>query len=358
MSAWWGSWLPFVFALIVSALAPFVIRPLLLRRGVVDVACERSSHTGVAVRGLGIGVWIACNFSWLMFFAVIFLVTEDLPTRMVFNCGVFFIVFNLTAALGLYEDLRGLSVKIRSLGQLTIAAIAVVGFLFAPAVLLGGEPIKSLQLTVGLAFFGIFYISSYINVANFMDGVNGISGMHGIISGALFVLTGVLYRDPAIMHAGAVVLAAFLGYILWNVLGYGFLGDVGSYLLGGSVIGISFWIIAAYPEVWLVAISPTVVYFGDVGWTLLKRVRAGEKWHTPHKQHVYQRLQQQGLSHVAAAAVTSVATVLTMLIAVTATFVVYNPFAQLLALTLGFGIVVLYLCAPRLHKRARHARVA
>ena len=40
-----------------------------------------------------------------------------------------------------------------------------------------------------------------------------------------------------------------------------------------------------------------MVFLVDSGWTLLARVIRGERWYTPHKQHVYQRLIAHGWSH-------------------------------------------------------------
>ncbi|WP_416443078.1 hypothetical protein AB3K78_10720 [Leucobacter sp. HNU] len=45
--------------LLLSLLLPFVVRPLLIRLGIMDVPNERSSHSRPVLRGLGLAVLIA-----------------------------------------------------------------------------------------------------------------------------------------------------------------------------------------------------------------------------------------------------------------------------------------------------------
>ena len=46
-------------ALLLSLLLPFVIRPLLVRLGIMDIPSERSSHERPVLRGLGLAALIA-----------------------------------------------------------------------------------------------------------------------------------------------------------------------------------------------------------------------------------------------------------------------------------------------------------
>jgi UDP-GlcNAc:undecaprenyl-phosphate GlcNAc-1-phosphate transferase len=145
-------------------------------------------------------------------------------------------------------------------------------------------------LTIAAVVFGGFFIAAYINVANFMDGIDGISSLHGVVVGGSFVVIGGVWAADWMMVTGAVLVASFLGFLPWNVLRKRtFLGDSGSYLLGGGVAGTAVAaVISGIPP--LAALSPLALYVGDTGITLLRRVRAGEVWHEPHRSHVYQRL--------------------------------------------------------------------
>ncbi|MEB4614324.1 UDP-phosphate alpha-N-acetyl-D-fucosaminephosphotransferase, partial [Leucobacter sp. M11] len=192
---------------------------------------------------------------------------------------------------GLSEDIRGLPVLARSLAQLAIALGVCLALL--PGTGLGP------WLSLGFVVYGVLFLSSFINVANFMDGLNGISGMHGVVAGITFALSGVLSELPWLTAVGAILAAAFAGFLPWNLLGRGvFLGDVGSYLLGGAVAATSLAALLAGVPV-LATIAPMILYFGDSATTLVKRTRAGKKWYEPHKEHAYQRINQTGLSHLA-----------------------------------------------------------
>src|SRR5690606_3776012 len=103
--------------------------------------------------------------------------------------------------LGLAEDLHGLSVAVRSVCLLLIGIAVPLGLWalrFADSESAFGwvagtwpydgvaSPVSALPNWALLALipYAVLFLSSYINVANFMDGLNGISGFHGVIAGA------------------------------------------------------------------------------------------------------------------------------------------------------------------------------
>lgn len=341
-------------SLVASVLLPYLVRPLLVRLGIMDVPNERSSHERPVLRGLGLAVLAALGVGGGVASALFLWSPVERSGTAVL---IIVLVGSIAAGLlGLSEDLRGLSVPVRSASLLVIAAAAAI-LLIAFANTGGTGPTLSIGLTLALstapiwalillAVYGVLFISSYINVANFMDGLNGISGFHGVIAGATFALTGWLTGLPWLLCAGLVLGAAFAGFLPWNLSRPGaFLGDVGSYLLGGATAIISFAAFCAGVPL-LVTIGPMVMYFGDVGVTLVKRVRAGHQWDEPHKEHVYQRIQQLGYTHVQASAMTAGCTAITSVLGIMALFThVFGTFTLFAA-----GLVVLgfYLMLPRI----------
>ncbi len=328
--------------LALSLLLPFAVRPLLIRLRVIDVPSARSSHERPVLRGLGLAVLLAMLAGGVL--AVLWLWGSDTPR---WSLLAVVVVTSLAAGvLGLSEDLQGLSVRARSVLLLLIAALTMgtlvwMGSSFADYWIAGTD----LWLRVLLVLYGVLFISSYINVANFMDGLNGISGFHGGIAGLTFAAAGLFSDQQWLIAAGLILAAGFLGFLPWNLTKPGaFLGDVGSYLLGGAVAVTSFAALMSGVPI-LATIGPMIIYFGDVGVTLVKRVRAGHPWDEPHKEHVYQRIQQLGYSHVAASAMTTAFTALAALLGLLSFAV--SPGWWIALLIAGLLVLAAYLRLPR-----------
>lgn len=324
-------------AFLLSALAPLVLIPLLRRLGVLDVPNERSSHSRVVVRGVGLTV--AAGVAGGL--AVDLAAGGNQPAGLVPAVGA---VALAAAVLGWIEDYRGLSVASR----------------FGIQALIGVLGTTAMVLATGTSWLwvvpGALAIAAYINIANFMDGVNGISGLHGLVVGLFFAATGVHTGQGWMVVPSLVVAAAFTAFLPWN-LGRGnvFLGDVGSYLLGASLAALGAAAFLNGVEVGYL-LGPVAIYLADTAYTLLRRIRAGEQWWASHRQHVYQRLTDAGLSHVGSALAATGASVLTGI----AAFLAANdpgPLRILWGLVL-FAVLAAYLSSPRWAARPRRGAPA
>jgi len=315
-------------ALVVSLLSQFVIRPILIRRAVVDTPNHRSMHVTPTIRGGGIGVAIAVA-AGLGTAAVLL---HSLPLWIVAAVAV------VNAAIGAVEDVRGLPVRVRF-------GLQVVLGLVATWVL-----VVSMEATFWWIPLGIVALVAYTNIANFMDGVNGISSLHGTVVGGFYAALGAAAGLPGVTAAGLVVACAFLGFLPWNLARRRmFLGDVGSYLLGGSLVAVAIY--AAFSGISFIAlIGPVLVYVADTGTTIVARWRRGEALHEAHRSHAYQRLAAGGLGHLGATAVVTLATIATGLLGVV---LATAPLPlQLLALVGIVAVLAAYLLSPRLLARS------
>ncbi|MCP3425955.1 glycosyltransferase family 4 protein [Rothia sp. AR01] len=320
--------LPAAVALVLGLALPAAVLPLLRRLGVVDVPGERSSHAVPTVRGMGLATAAASVLAVATAFALS-LIPVDRSILLTVLLGML-----ASGALGWIEDYSGLAVRWRALCQLLIG-LAVAGLLtFFLGTALWWIPV------------GAIAIAAYINVVNFMDGLNGISGLHGVVVGGAYAYAGWVTDMPWLTACGAAIGAAYLAFLPWNLGGRRvFLGDTGSYFLGGAIAccAVAAFLSDIYVEY---VLSPLIIYLADTGFTLLKRIYRGEAWYRPHRQHVYQRLTDAGLGHLGSAAVVTLAS-----LAVTVVSVLSLPFesggvAGMGALVLC--IVVLYLLSPRL----------
>lgn len=319
-------------AFLLSLGLPILLKPILLKLGVLDVPNERSSHATVAIRGAGITVAAGL----LAGLAI------GLPSLASGQRDVLVAVAAISAAaalLGWIEDYRGISVAVRALLQ---AAIGAAG----TAWLWSMTELSPLWIPIGC-----FAIAGYINVANFMDGINGISGLHGLTVGVLYAAAGTVSDMPWLTLVGSVTAAAFAAFLPWNVVrGSMFLGDVGSYVLGGvlAATGVAAFLNGVHPEYLL---APVTIYLADTFFTLVRRITAGERWWAAHRQHVYQRLTDAGLSHVTAALFVTACTVATGLCGFLAAEGGLG--GKIAALAGAVAVVVFYLASPRIFARRR-----
>lgn len=329
-------WAAVVGALIVSLFAPIAIRPVLLKLRMIDVPNSRSSHTQPVLRGAGVAP--------LLGFLVGITITLIAGGRVDGSKQLLVVLLTSLAVslVGLLEDMRGVRVTARAGLQFLIGAIATSTLAIVYDAPWWWVPI------------GALVFACYTNAANFMDGINGVSGLHGAAVGLALGVVGILTNVRWLAPAGFVLAASFLAFLPWNLTrGRIFLGDVGSYLLGG---GIGVTVIAAVLEGVPIAavVAPMSIYLTDTGATLVRRVLRGERWHEAHRMHVYQRLADSGLSHITVASIVTVATLLTAGLGL---FSLSESIAESLAAVCGVVIVVaLYLALPRLHDSMRTVR--
>ena len=259
-----------ILAFLVSlALQPLVIA-VLRRSGALDTPSHRSSHMVATVRGGGLAVMAG--------------ILAGALTLGGSSTGAALLTATLLAAtVGLAEDLRGVPVLARLL-LLVVASL--------PIALLAGS---RLHAVVGVV--ALLYVVAVVNAMNFMDGINGISAAQGVAGGAAYAVMAQLLDEPVVTGFAAAVALATLAFAPYNVpRARVFLGDCGSYGLGAALAGLSVavWVAGAPLEA---AVAPLALYLADTGTTLLRRYRAGEVWHQPHRSHVYQRLTDLGWSH-------------------------------------------------------------
>ncbi|MFC8303121.1 glycosyltransferase family 4 protein [Specibacter sp. NPDC057265] len=328
-------------ALVLALLLPFFVRPLLARAGVLDVPNARSSHSVPTIRGMGITTAVALPAAVAVAW---FLPQTPVAAQGRLTLLVILGVVLAASTIGWLEDIRGLSVKVRAGLQLAVGALATA----AVALIDPG------QQQLWLIPAGALAVAAYVNVSNFMDGINGISGMHGLLVGGFYAYAGYASGNAWLVYAGIAIAAAYAGFLPWNLSrNRVFLGDVGSYLLGAAIAvsAMCAFLVGVAPEY---IFSPVLIYLTDTFVTFLRRLLAGERWYAAHRQHVYQRLTIVGLGHLQATAVVSGATVAVSVLGIIAAR--GNELTQILATTAGFVVLLCYLRTPTLFQKLLRRR--
>ncbi|WP_425862404.1 MraY family glycosyltransferase [Arthrobacter sp. TWP1-1] len=330
-------------ALVLALVLPAFVRPLLARAGVLDVPNARSSHTKPTIRGMGITTAVALPAAVL---AAIFLPQSGNARQGALTLVVILGVVLAASAIGWLEDIRGLSIKVRAGLQLAVGGLATAAVAILDP---GGQQLWLIPI-------GAIAVAAYVNVANFMDGINGISGTHGLVVGGFYAYAGYVAGHAWLVYVGIAIALAFAGFLPWNLSrNKVFLGDVGSYLLGASIAVTAMCaFLAGVPVEYI--FSPVLIYLTDTFVTFLRRLLAGERWYAAHRQHVYQRLTIVGLSHLQATAVVCTATILVSLLGIAAAE--GGNVAQVVATAAGFAVVLGYLRTPTLFQALLRRRAA
>lgn len=200
-------------------------------------------------------------------------------------------------ALGFLDDIRGLAVWPR---------LIVMTLSGGSLALLVGGPLPSILL----AGLGAVWFAAYVNAFNFMDGINGIAALTSVVAGLSYAAMGIRLESNEVVVIGAALTGASLAFLPYNFpRARIFLGDAGSYALGFTIAALAWlaWSQGASP---ILAISPTLIYLADTSITLFRRYRSRAKVTEAHRQHVYQRMVDAGLSHTAVAMGYAIATAL------------------------------------------------
>lgn len=273
-----------IAAVLVWGLTYWVRRGLIHWR-VYDAPNERSLHGDLKPRGGGLAILLVVLPAWVI-------VSKTVPTS--YALWPVLMGTIVLAAVSFIDDVRGLPPAPRFMVQ----ACAVLGALYvfdAGLVFQGWLPLWADRLLAGVLWLW------FVNLFNFMDGIDGISGVE-LISvalglGLVAALTGQVAGEAVLPW---ILAGAAAGFLVWNwAPSKIFLGDAGSislgYLLGWLLL------IAAAQGHWAAALILPAYYFGDATWTLLRRITRGQTpWH-PHREHAYQAAVQRGASHGAVA---------------------------------------------------------
>ncbi|MFK2823423.1 glycosyltransferase family 4 protein [Arcobacter sp. YIC-80] len=269
----------YIILLLISFSLTYFIKEYAIKKSLVATVNERSSHTVPTPHGGG----IAISVTWLIGLLYLFF-TNEIESNLFYALLVGIVI----SIVSFFDDLYELSPKLRLMVQ---ASVAILGLYF-----LGGFDVLSfgvfdISFNVFTNIFAFLMIIWFINLTNFIDGINGYVGSEFVF---LSIAGFLLFSNSIFIVLGVAV----LGFLYWNFnKAKIFMGDVGSTLLGyniaiftiyyANIESTNFW-------VWIVLFS---VFWFDATLTLLRRKLNGEKLSQAHKKHVYQRLTQAGWSH-------------------------------------------------------------
>lgn len=253
----------------------------------VQVPNERSSHSIPTPSGGGIGIAVAglCGSAILV------------PPSDIFATAA--IALTLAAAfLGLLDDRFELSSRLRIAAHILIVGVVLltVGSLPALHTPFGSVPVP---LLYGLALLaGVWWI----NLFNFMDGIDGIAASEASFLCIGMVLISAFSTGSELttwLQWWAVILScACAGFLILNwAPARIFMGDVGSNYLAVAVLVIAAGLIASNTLTYATVLVLGASFITDATITLATRAFRGERWAAAHRLHTYQKLSRRWGTH-------------------------------------------------------------
>jgi UDP-N-acetylmuramyl pentapeptide phosphotransferase/UDP-N-acetylglucosamine-1-phosphate transferase len=254
----------------------------LVRSAVLDYPVDRSSHTVPTPRGGGLAIVATI---------VLGLYLTGSQTGELETSWIILAVLGGLAAISWIDDLRSLRVSIRLSSQIICVAIGIWALSPLIAAMLLPLPLWTLLIFTGLCWIW------FINLFNFMDGIDGIASIETItICIGISIVVVTTGAAPYLGPISLVTAAATAGFLIWNWHPAKiFMGDVGSVTLGFFIGWMLLELILAGQ--WAAAIILPGYFLADATITLGKRAVRMEKIWQAHKEHFYQRAHQCGLSH-------------------------------------------------------------
>ncbi len=269
----------YIFLFLLSVTFTYFIKNYAIKKSLVDIPNDRSSHSVATPHGGGIAIAI----TWFIGISYLYYM-DDINSSLYLALMVGIII----SVVSYFDDLYELSAKLRLLIQ---ALVAFFGLYF-----LGGFEsftfgLFSIENQFFTNIFAFFMIIWFINLYNFLDGIDGYAGSEAAFLG----LAGFL------LFGGAhflVLVVAVLGFLVWNWhKAKIFMGDVGSTLLGYNIAIFTIYYTnqeALNMWIWIILFG---LFWFDATLTLIRRYRNNEKLSQAHKKHAYQRLTQAEWAH-------------------------------------------------------------
>jgi UDP-GlcNAc:undecaprenyl-phosphate GlcNAc-1-phosphate transferase len=294
ISAWaWEQDLRGLYLILISfffstLLVPFAIY-LAIRFMILDMPSDRKMHTAATPRLGGLAVYGATMLTLLR--------NDQWDSELMALAAGGTLIF----MLGVYDDAKGLSARIRLIGQLAAAAIVIAGGVCVD--FFSHIPGKH-ALDAALTAFGIIGIT---NAVNFLDGIDGLAGGMGALCSALFLAIAWPVKQKHLAYASSALCGSCLGFLPFNWQpARVFLGDGGATFIGFMLAGLGVLCTRSDAQLPIVRAATPIIILSipifDMIYTTLSRIRRGavhnfREWiEYTGRDHFHHRLMKLGLS--------------------------------------------------------------
>ncbi len=260
--------------------------------GAIDVPRDaRRMHKKATPRLGGIAVFFGFLVSLLCFCEI----TKDLIAVLV---GAIIIVI-----LGIIDDSRGLSAKVKFCVQIVAALVVVFGGgirieVFTNPNLFSDLTVLQLSHWVSVPFT-VLWIVAITNAVNLIDGLDGLAAGISSIAAVSLVFVATLVGEEKIALIALIIAGACFGFLPFNFNPATiFLGDTGSTFLGYMLAVLS--VQGGFKSYAVITFAVPVLILGlpifDTAFAILRRLFTGKGIMTPDRGHIHHKLVDMGFS--------------------------------------------------------------
>lgn len=277
---------PFMLAMFVSYVLTPYIKKLAFKIGAVDRPDNRKVHKKIMPRLGGLAIYIA------------FMIGCVASMEITWDILGILLGGTLIVALGVADDVYQLPAKVKLLGQIAAACVLVI---FDIRIEWVNNPLGGyFYLDMFSIPFTIFWVISFTNVVNLIDGLDGLAAGVSAIASLTVILVAVQmgYFHVAILTAA--LAGAIIGFIRYNFNPATiFMGDTGSMFIGYMLAAISVY--GAVKTAATIALIVPAIALGlpilDTAFAIMRRYVNGRPIFQPDKGHLHHRLLATGMSH-------------------------------------------------------------
>ena len=275
----------FTVALAVAYFTTPWVKGMAIKAGALDAPDDRKVHKKPIPRMGGIAIYLGFVLAVL--------------ASMHVNREIVGLLLGGTVIMmvGIIDDMRQLSAKVKLLGQIAAAMVLVafhirIEWLTNPF----GEMLYVDQFSVPLT---ILWVVGLTNTVNLIDGLDGLAAGVSTIASITILLVALQQNFWTVAILTAALAGAALGFLQHNFNPAKiFMGDTGSMFLGYMLAAVS--ILGTVKSAATIALVVPIMALGlpimDTAFAILRRYRNGRPIFKPDKGHLHHRLLDLGLT--------------------------------------------------------------
>jgi len=266
------------YAFAASFVLCWIVLCVLKKTSVLALKNARSNHEQPTPVGGGIG--------FISLIILLFLLSD--VTSLNFTIAV-----SILMLVSFIDDVKSVSPIIRFSVQILAVIFALTQF---PIPINNLFPALPDSLSYILAGLGLLW---FINLFNFMDGVDGLAISEGICIALGLIVIGYVKDDRTLYVPGEIFAICAAGFVPFNFpfirRAAIFMGDAGSISIG-FILGFLLLTLAIKSNLGAALILPAYFVL-DASVTMITKIKAGIKPWQPHSRHAYQIAARSGMTH-------------------------------------------------------------